>query len=176
MINRIHIMGGKFLIMTAQHLAGINLPCIITSPFPTSTNLQVLNNIYVADTLWKAIQLELHTSVMMGWDPRGLFPRQCTGFSIPNAKSFLPPGMSFAASILPLDQIWQSSGKCYFRQTIAKEAHLNEYVWWSLLSHRCPGSFCGVVRSRARPFLLSNTMMEEKVPSDRATWGTSTFF
>lgn len=44
-------MGGKFLIMTAQHLAGINLPCIITSPFPTSTNLQVLNNIYVADTL-----------------------------------------------------------------------------------------------------------------------------
>lgn len=44
-------MGGKFLIMTAQDLAGINLPCIITSPFPTRADLQVLNNIYVADTL-----------------------------------------------------------------------------------------------------------------------------
>lgn len=88
MINRIHIMGGKFLIRTAQHLAGINLPCIITFPFPTSANLQVLNNIYVADTLWKAIQLELHTSVMIGWDPRGLFPRQCTDFQIPNATPF----------------------------------------------------------------------------------------
>lgn len=59
-------MGGKFLIMTAQHSAGINLPCIITFLLPTTANLQVLNNIYVADTLQKAMQLELHTSMMIG--------------------------------------------------------------------------------------------------------------
>lgn len=191
MINRMHIMGGKFLIMTAQHLAGINLPCIITSPFPTSANLQVLNNIYVADTLWKAIQLELHTSVMIGWDPRGPFPRQCTGFHAPNAKSFLPPEtMIFAETILPwikcdmaqknVNSGWPQIRISTFEWENICHQRSSSCLWHSLFFHLYPGSTRGAAKISPWAIPLKSHQGRGKLTGtvliDSVTWGTLDFY